>query len=551
MRWALGILIGLLLALPAAASAATSTSVSVLGGGTDTQAGPGQLFTPAGTRILAQPAHPDGTGGIIVSIDRGAEGPTISITFAPPIGQMLKPGIYDDAVRPIEARSDQAGFEFSDGGICPGFGRFEVKDVAQDPSTHAVARLWVIYESDCPGDAPSVYGEVRFGEPVSDTAPSPQPSIMRRPEDDLGRAQSSQPVFFTAPAGTQFTGATISGANASDFPKGADTCTGKTIAAGATCSVSVAFNAGAAGTRLATLTVTDAAGHKVDVPLQGWVHGGVTQLVTTPDAGYPGGVKAHDYTPGNSRFAIAGTAADIDLDRVTPFDVSAGIVSAEFQPPFGGRLAPGRYTPVAHAAANGSPAAGLDVASDGLSCNQTSGEFTVREATFKPDGHLKTFGADFVQYCDDTGKALRGKLDYRVGDTAAPAPWMAGGTTTSTPPPAPAPPAAPGQSDPCAAAAFAHAKVRTGTKRANHIRGSRKPEVIRAGAGNDVVRAGGGSDCVDGGSGRDRLDGGAGDDVLIGGSGRDVLICGSGADIALVGPGDRTRGCEHKVRVSH
>lgn len=50
---------------------------------------------------------------------------------------------------------------------------------------------------------------------------------------------------------------TVTGANASDFARGADACTGATIAPAGTCSVSVTFTPSAFGTRAATLNIAD------------------------------------------------------------------------------------------------------------------------------------------------------------------------------------------------------------------------------------------------------------------------------------------------------
>jgi len=106
----------------------------------------------------------------------------------------------------------------------------------------------------------------------------------------------------------------------------------------------------------------------------------------------------------------------------------------------------------------------------------------------------------------------------------------------------------------------------TGTRKADHLKGSDSGETINARAGKDRVRALGGDDCVrgkggadrlkgnqgddklSGGAGRDRLNGGPGRDILKSrGRGRDVVHCGPGKDKAVVGPRDRVRGCE-KVR---
>jgi hypothetical protein len=62
----------------------------------------------------------------------------------------------------------------------------------------------------------------------------------------------------------------IGGANAGDFAKSADTCTGATVNPGGTCAIHITFTPAAGGARTATLTITDnAPGSPQTVPLSG------------------------------------------------------------------------------------------------------------------------------------------------------------------------------------------------------------------------------------------------------------------------------------------
>jgi Abnormal spindle-like microcephaly-assoc'd, ASPM-SPD-2-Hydin len=70
-------------------------------------------------------------------------------------------------------------------------------------------------------------------------------------------AAQSITVTNTGQASLHVTGITITGTNAGDFAKTADTCTGATVAINATCSVSVTFTPGALGSRTAALSFTD------------------------------------------------------------------------------------------------------------------------------------------------------------------------------------------------------------------------------------------------------------------------------------------------------
>jgi RTX calcium-binding nonapeptide repeat (4 copies) len=94
-------------------------------------------------------------------------------------------------------------------------------------------------------------------------------------------------------------------------------------------------------------------------------------------------------------------------------------------------------------------------------------------------------------------------------------------------------PSEPPGAKPCPDRRYDRAFVRTGTRRADRIRGGQQGELVLAGAGADRVFAGGGNDCVDGGPGRDRLSGGSGDDILSGGTGHDILSGGTNDDVLL------------------
>ena len=533
MRWALGIFIGLLLALPASAGAADSV---VLFGSTPGLY-PATLYDSANSKIVARPQYP-GTDSVEVAVTDASGNAQNAIDIGPGQNKKLTPGVYDNATG---YGSERPSLSIDSAGCSLVMSRFEVKDIARG-ADNSIQRLWVIFEEHCSSDQSATYGEIRIGEPATVAVPS----IARWPEGDLGRPYQANPVYMVAPAGGLHPGAaSVTGTNGSDFSITADGCNGQSVAAGASCPVTVLFKPAVPGTRTATLHVPGAG----DATLQGWVHGGTTKLVTQSDAGDPIG----DGASTNSDNSTSNISIGANPGHMTfGVDYPQGW-EGNFAAPPGGQLVAGHYAPVGRDRYSGSNA-GMDIEHSSYECDSLTGDFTVTDATYDSYGALRTFGVNFTQHCEGAAPALHGTFDWRVGDTAAPAPWMAqpaaGGTNPA--PTAPAPPTStpsPAPSDPCAAPAFKGDRVRTGTKRSNRIRGSRKPEVIRAGAGNDVVRAGGGSDCVDGGSGRDRIDGGAGDDVLVGGSGRDVIVCGAGRDMAIVGPGDRTRGCEVKVRV--
>jgi hypothetical protein len=79
---------------------------------------------------------------------------------------------------------------------------------------------------------------------------------------------------------------TISGASAADFVVAANSCTGRTLAPGASCEVRVLFIGTAKGERKATLQIANDAGKPVVLRLVGAV--GIPKLTLQPRSGPPG-----------------------------------------------------------------------------------------------------------------------------------------------------------------------------------------------------------------------------------------------------------------------
>ena len=467
----------------------------------------------------------DGDSGYLRVGIRSEAGQFYDFEFEAPDNRTLTRGTYPrahsihpDPGRPgIEIRGEHRGCNRIEG-------EFEVKDVALD-ARGEVSRLWVVFAHHCEGRLPAAFGEIRIGQKVDEAPLVPVPSVVRWPDLDPGRSSTDVPVTVTARRRLTVRSAKLAGSGRRAFAIVRDGCSGKKLRAGRSCSVTVRHAPGAAGTQAAALRLTDSAGRRRDVALQGFQHGGRTRLVVQSD---PGGEvwPAGDWTYGwsDSLFNVGGNrGSGRAIVNRTPEDGWR----IELAP-----LAPGDYTD----ARGPGPAAGhpyMDVSGQGKSCrDQALGAFTIREATFHPDGELRTLGADFEQRCEGQPGALRGTVEYRVGDTVARPPWLVPSTL-----PKPAP-----QSGVCEEHGR---KVDTplvlGTARSERLRGWTLSDAVFGGSGDDAIWGREGDDC---------LDGGPGDDTLDGGPGRDVLRCGPGADVARAGTGDTTRDCERVIRAS-
>lgn len=88
----------------------------------------------------------------------------------------------------------------------------------------------------------------------------------------LTGGSSRDATFTVTNTGTSTTGAlatAVSGANASEFVVGTDTCNGQTVAGGATCSVTVHMAPTTAGAKAATVTVSGSPGGAASASLTG------------------------------------------------------------------------------------------------------------------------------------------------------------------------------------------------------------------------------------------------------------------------------------------
>ncbi len=123
-----------------------------------------------------------------------------------------------------------------------------------DPDTDGVSLDWT-----CPSDGASVAATVTVipGIPPALTA---APSSVSFPATPIGVQSAATTVTVTNTSGGTQSGLTVSNSNAADFALTSNTCTGASLASGASCSVAIAFNPSAGGLRVGTVTVASGAG---------------------------------------------------------------------------------------------------------------------------------------------------------------------------------------------------------------------------------------------------------------------------------------------------
>jgi RTX calcium-binding nonapeptide repeat (4 copies) len=521
--------VGVVMATPGAGLAATPTSVSVFSDtGEFIGRGEARTFLPPTAQVTVS-----GTAGNL-TVHAAQGNVDFSMRFAAPAGDVLRSGVYEDVEDPVGRPAGTAGMAISEEFSCTEVdGRFEVRDIATDAGG-AIQRLWIAYEQRCDGHIPALFGEIRFNEQVNQAFTPAAPFVIRWPAADLGRDGRSVPVTLVPEHTTKLVRTLVTGDDASAFPIRSDDCIGKSLAAGASCQVWVAFTPNAPGPRSATLHVEDARGHDTAALLQGFAYGGTTRVVLDSEAGDPVGAgQDRTYTPANALIEPTGSPQHVH------FEITGGdgaYWNADLVAPDGETLAPGTYTNALRYPLQGT-GPGLGVSGESRACTSSTGQFTIAEAAFDDDGPLR-FASSFEQTCTGSTGTLRGNLDFRAGDTSTPAPWMTSRTGATSLPFTP--PHTQPSSGPCSGSRFSGAWVVVGTSGDDSLAGTSGMDIISGLDGRDAVGGAEGDDCIDGGPGDDRLLGGAGNDLIAGGKGGDALVGGPGQDKFRCGDGDDT-----------
>lgn len=364
-------------------------------------------------------------GELGVSLTGGSDG--FGMSLAPAPGKRLTRGVYDRAQRTPFRDPKRAGIDISGNhrGCNEIAGRFEIKDLAIRRGV--VTRLWLVFEQHCEGSLPALFGEVRIGRPEPGGVPLVGPALVRWPVGGIGGPMREVPVTFRASKRLRLGGAQVAGADPADFPVTADSCSNRTLAPGDACRVAIRFTPKAAGTRTGVLRLPVEGGRRRDTRLQGFTHGGRTRFVANSEPGDKfGRGRSWSYSPETAVFSANGGPYGVGfhlhnatIEGPEPFSEWSG----RFYPGDGRIFEPGRYAPVNGDVDTGTgPAMHLEGGVD--RCDDITGEFTIREATFTAYRDVRSFAIDFEQHCEGEPPALRGTFEWRAGDTVKLPPWM-------------------------------------------------------------------------------------------------------------------------------
>jgi len=326
------------------------------------------------------------------------------------------PGVYPRAKAIGGGRgAGRAGIDvWGNGRACTDAnGTFEVRELVlrEDGS---VERAWVLFEQHCEGAIEALHGEVRIGAPPA-SGPRAIPTQVRWPDRDHGGRWRDVPVLVR-PGGSPIASVEVVGTAAADFTVAANGCVGAAVE----CTVRLRFQSGAPGARRAWLRVTDAAGARADVPLQGFAYGGETGLTVRYRNSDSGGVYGPD---SRYRMWVSRSKLRLDVDGVD--GVSRRLM---LEPELGDIFAPGAYTGVAGYPSN-AHLAGMSFASSGSSCDVPDARFTIDRFKLVA-GEVKELALDFETTCG-TFRPY-GTFNYRKGDTTPLASWMVQGPVSDT-----------------------------------------------------------------------------------------------------------------------
>ena len=162
-------------------------------------------------------------------------------------------------------------------GTSDGTGAFKVQS---SPYSSSTCRVTV--SDGTTSQSAALSGCTAAPAPASAPAVSLSPASLTFGSQDTGTTSAAQSltVANTGSASLFINSAAVAGADATDFTAVGDGCSGVTLTAGASCSMSISFSPTLAGTRSATLTLTDNAGNSPQsAPLTGT---GTTPAGATP-----------------------------------------------------------------------------------------------------------------------------------------------------------------------------------------------------------------------------------------------------------------------------
>ncbi|MEV0805511.1 choice-of-anchor D domain-containing protein [Micromonospora sp. NPDC050200] len=255
-------LAGVVAGLPEVASAAPTAPFTAItadrGDHGYTPVPASDVWTPDNAVVSGYPSQGD---ALRLRAARGEQ--YVDVVLAPPTGSVWVAGQTYPAAR--FAGSGNARIDIT----TPGQGcnivaaSVAVADVARDPDTQLINSFAASYEYRCDGDPGTLSGELRWNSKVDYVAAVPSPGQVDLGSLEVGGAGATRTVSFASRGSVPevFGAARLTGSAPGQFAVTGDTCSGRTVAPGAGCTVTVASRATLTGTHTANLALPDNSSH--------------------------------------------------------------------------------------------------------------------------------------------------------------------------------------------------------------------------------------------------------------------------------------------------
>jgi len=396
--------IGLLLAASPRLFAAGSTFLSM---SSDT-------YDPVGWGVTYLLTPQDGTFSAKGS---AAEGVTVffdapipwRLTFAPPAGALLAPGVYESAtLYPGQGAQPGLGVTAATRACTSITGRFVVLEAQFGPDSEILS-FAADFEQHCWGWGAALLGSIRYNSSIG---VGPRVSVANASAYE-GDGKPRNLTFLVslsarAPVSTSVDYATADGSAraGTDYVATSGTVTfaaGQTVA---TVDVPILGNKTIEPDRALSLSLSNPAGAPIAFGLAtGTIlddDSGETFIEFASDAGdYIGGGKTFTLTPKDGAITPSRSGNGVTVHVDDSWDLQF------VPPPAAGQLAPGIYESAGPWLSQGL----INVSGEGRGC-ASSGRFLVLEARYAPTGDIRALAIDFEQHCDNGTAALFGSVRF-------------------------------------------------------------------------------------------------------------------------------------------
>ncbi len=376
--------------------------------------GQGRTFTLTPLDGTITPTH-WGTGGVTIQF-RGST--WWDLIFTPPTGTPLVPGVYELAGR--DPTPTRPGFDVSgDGRGCGGnTGRFVVLEAKYSPAGDVQA-LAIDYEMHCYGQAPALFGSVRFNSlvergPYLSAAPAAvfegdgEPQYLGFRISLSKRVATDVSVDFATGGGTAVAG--------TDYEAAAGSVVIPAGQTGAQVGVRVLGNKVAQPDRTLLLTLANAVGAPFGfAQATGTIFDddAIRTLIRldSQEGDYVGaGQHLTLRPPLDGTVATTGGANDLEVR----FN-GLSWWTFHFTPPAGRTLTVGAFEGATRWPFQEPTVPGLSVGGEGRGCNTLTGRFDVLQADYGPSGEVQALAIDFEQHCEGMVPAFFGAI--RINST--------------------------------------------------------------------------------------------------------------------------------------